>query len=251
MRNGSNHSQSTPRNLPLDVPLDLPASEKIFEEMRRTHRRYARSYKTNQRKTKMFKLAKRVAWALFAADVWFSFLGIRAFSGSLEFALFIAAFVGAGQWVVSEALLSRSLGPLMKIDADKDGEITISEWVRWGIHFSGLITVYGIDIVTNLAAINGDALGRLPYTIAGDAVASSVPGWVAWITSLFICAILCFSDEWIHSISDARLAELEEEQPALKERAFLIEAKLREAGEFGVTVLNKAAERGVQRGQAY
>ena len=245
-----NNSQNNQPIYNRDFPSGIPTS-KDFDKMFALHRRYARSFKENQRKTKMFKLAKRVAWALFAADVWFSFLGIRAFSGSLEFALFTAAFVGAGQWVVSESILSKSLGSLMKVDSDDNGEVTIAEWTRWAIHLSALITVYGLDIATNLAAIDGGVLGTLPFTIFGDAAASSVPFWAAWAVSLTICAILCFADEWIHSISDSRLAELEEEQPALKERAALIEAKLAEAGAFGDTVLGRAAEKGAKRGQAY
>lgn len=245
-KNNSNNSPAFDKNFATGIPTNDDIS-RLFA----AHRRYAKSYKENQRKQRMFKLAKRVAWVLFAADVWFSFLGIRAFSGSLEFALFTAVFVGAGQWVVSESLLSKSFGSLMKIDADNDGEITLAEWMRWGIHLSALIVVYGLDIATNLAAINGEVLGTLPFTIAGDVAASSAPVWAAWLVSLTICGILCFADEWIHSISDSRLAELESEQPALKERAAVIEAKLAEAGAFGETILNKATERGMKRGAAY
>lgn len=246
MSNSNRNNSNFDRSLATGIPSNDDIS-RLFS----AHRRYAKSYKENQRKVKMFKIAKRIAWVLFAADVWFSYLGIQAFSGSFEFALFTAVFVGAGQWVVSESLLSKSFGSLMKIDADSDGEITISEWLRWGIHLSALIVVYGLDIATNLAAINGEVLGTLPFTIAGDATAGNIPGWAAWTVSLIICGILCFADEWIHSISDSRLAELESEQPALKERAAVIEAKLAEAGAFGETILSKATERGTQRGAAY
>ena len=238
------------------VPFDkgfatgIPSHDQL-SSLESAHRKYARSYKENRRKTRMFRLAKRAAWVLFGADVWFSYQGITAFSGSGEFALFVAAFVGAGQWVVSESILSRSLGGLMKLDSNTDGEITLAEWTRWGIHLSALLTVYGLDIATNLAAINGEVLGTLPFTIAGDEAARSVPAWVAWMTSLAICTILCFADEWIHSISDTRLAELEEELPGLKENALYLEARLKEAGAFGEVILGKAAEKGARRGQSY
>ncbi|MEO1145573.1 MAG: hypothetical protein AAFY26_08245 [Cyanobacteria bacterium J06638_22] len=199
----------------------------------------------------MFKFFKKVAWVLFCADIYFSFQGIRAFSGSLEFALTVSLFIGAAQWTVSEAILSRSLGGLMVLDRNQDGEVTLSEWVRWSILFLAIVVAYGLDVVTNLAAIDGEVLGRLPFTIAGDEVARGVPLWGAWSTSILICVTLCFSDEFIHSISDNRIAELERETPALKELAAEVEARLAEAGAFGDIILSTARERGVQRGQAY
>ncbi|MEO1208846.1 MAG: hypothetical protein AAFX78_04810 [Cyanobacteria bacterium J06638_20] len=242
--------QNNPTTFDRRFATGIPSGDQL-SSLEATHRKYARSYKENRRKTRMFKLAKRAAWVLFGADVWFSYQGITAFSGSGEFALFVAAFVGAGQWVVSESILSRSLGGLMKLDANTDGEITTAEWTRWAIHLSALLTVYGLDIATNLAAINGEVLGTLPFTIAGDEAARSVPTWVAWMTSLLICTILCFADEWIHSISDTRLAELEEELPGLKEKAFYLEARQKEAGAYGEVILNKAAVKGAKRGETY
>ena len=196
----------------------------------RAHRRFARSYKENKRKQAMFKLAKKAAWLLFLGDIIFSYLGVREFSGDDLFAAFTALFVGVLQWCVSESILSKAFGSLVQPDFDNDGTVSISEWGRLAIYWSAVLVAYGLDIATNMAAIDAGILGTLPLTIAMES--PRAPLWAAWLISLTICTILCFSDEMIHSIADSRLGELEEEVPALKERAAVVEARLKAAGAF-------------------
>lgn len=223
-----------------------PSSQDI-NSLWQAHRRFARSYKENKRKQAMHMLAKKAAWVLFFGDIVFSYLGVKAFSGDSLFAMFTALFVGVLQWCVSESILSKSLSALVRPDFDRDGTISAAEWGRLSIYWLAVLVAYGLDIATNMSAIDAGILGTLPLTIAMDS--PSAPIWITWSISLLICAILCFSDEMIHSISDNRLGELEEEVPALKERAAEIEAKLRAAGAFSAAYVSRAEAAGRKRGE--
>lgn len=226
---------------------NIPTTDDI-NALWRAHRRYARSYKENKRKRSMFRLANLIAYGLFFGDIYFSYLGVTEYSGSASFALFAAVFIGVLQWCVSETILSRSLSSLVKPDFNGDGVVSVAEWGRLAILWGAIAMAYGLDIATNMAAIDAKALGTLPLTIAMDN--PTAPVWLAWTLSLSICAVLCFCDEMIHSFADNRLSDLEEEVPALKERAAVVEAKLQAAGAFSSAYISRAAEAGRKRGES-
>lgn len=235
------------KKTPTTNPTTIPTTQDI-NGLWRAHRRFARSYKENKRKQAMFKLCKKAAWGLFIGDIVFSYMGVEAFSGDSLFALFLAVFIGVLQWCVSESILSKALSTLVQPDTNNDGSISIAEWGRLGIYWMGVLVAYGLDIATNMSAIDAGVLGTLPLTIAMENPIA--PVWVAWTVSLAICTILCFSDEMIHSIADSRLGDLEEEVPALRERAAIVEARLKAAGAFAAAYVDRAEAAGRQRGES-
>ena len=54
----------------------------------------------------------------------------------------------------------------------------------------------------------------------------------------------------LHALADNRLSDLEEELPALKERAAIVTAKLQAAGAFSTAYVNRATEAGRKRGES-
>ena len=224
----------------------IPSTDDI-NALWRSHRRYARSYKENRRKRLFYKCARLAAYGFFAYDIYLSYQGVASYSGSQGFAIFTACFVGVLQWCVSETLLSRSLGPLLKADLNGDGRVSVAEFGRLAVLWTSVLLAYGLDMATNLAAIDAQALGTLPFVIVTKA--PIVPPWLAWIISILICFVLCFSDEMIHGYADHRLSDLEEELPALKERAAVVTAKLQAAGAFSAAYVGRATEAGRQRGE--
>lgn len=214
----------------------------------RSHRRYARSFKENKRKQKGYKLLRLVGIGCFIYDIFITYQGVLSVSGSESFSVFAAVFVGALQWAVSESLLSRALGGLVMPDLNADGRVSAAEIGRLAVYWLSILVAYGLDIATNLAAINAEALGTFPFTIFVDS--PTVPGWAAWLITLIICAVLCFSDEMLFSYADNRLSDLEEELPALKERAAVVTAKLQAAGAFSAAYVSRATEAGRKRGES-
>lgn len=213
----------------------------------RSHRRYMKSLKTAQRKIRMLRLVRFIAWGLIFFDAWFSYRVILTFSESQEFALFSAFFIGTLQWLISNAIFTRSLGAFMAIDQDGDGRVSFSELLRWGITVSAIITAYGLDILTNVIGINAVGLGGIALAIPG------VPDW-AWLATLsayLFAGLLCFGDEILQYLADDAIADLEEEIPLLKERAAILEARLTAAGEFSAVLLDRASQEGRAKGQAY
>lgn len=213
----------------------------------RSHRRYMKSLKTAKRKIRMLKLVRFIAWGLIFFDAWFSYNVILTFSDSQEFALFSSFFIATLQWVISNAIFTRSLGSFMAIDKDKDGHVSFSEALRWGITATAVVVAYVGDIITNVIGIDARGLGGLALAIPG------IPDWdiLALICAYLFAALLCFGDEILQYLADDTIADIEEEIPQLKERAAIIEAKLAAAGEFSDALIDRAAESGRQRGLQY
>lgn len=149
------------------------------------------------------------------------------------------------QWTASESLLTRSLRDLLTVDRNRDGKATIDEWLRWGITVGSLVMAYGLDITTNLMAIDAGALGEIPFKLA------NIPsnGFLTNLMALFICLALVFSDEMIHNLADNRLSQLAEEEPELKKEAAKLEARIQAASGFSYEVLTRAEEQGRREGQ--
>lgn len=222
-------------------------TEAQLNEMLMAHRRFCRSYEQCRRKMKAYRAFKYLAWMLFAGDIYFTYQGVSLYSGSVEFGLFSAVAVGALQWAASESLLTRSLRDLLEVDKNRDGKVSIDEWCRWGITIGSLIMAYGLDLATNLMAIDAGALGRIPFKIA------NIPsnGFMVNLMALFICLALVFSDEMIHNLADNRLAQLAAEEPELKRQAAVLQARINKATGFSFEVLTKAEEAGRSEGRNY
>jgi hypothetical protein len=231
---------------PKSSHVDLPTQAQL-NSMLNAHRRFCRSYEQAQRKIRIYRLLKKAAWLLFFGDIYFTYQGVALTSGSTEFALFAAAAVGGLQWSVSESLLTRSLRDLVTIDRNKDGKISIDEMGRWGITIGSIALAYGLDIVTNLLAIDAGAMGSLGFELLN----LPANGFLVNLIALFICLALVFSDEMIHNLADNRLSQLNEEMPALRERAAIIEAKIQAASGFSYELLQRAETEGSQRGRNY
>ena len=239
--------RQTPSSSTTSTQHSIPSTDDI-NALWRSHRRYARSYKENKRKQSFYKLLRLLAYACFAYDIFITYQGVYSFSSSESFALFTALFVGGLQWAVSESLLSRSLGGLTAPDLNGDGRVSVAEFGRLLILWGSIATAYGLDIATNVVAIDAAALGTLPFTIM--TASPAVPVWVSWTVTLLVCVVLCFSDEMLHSYADNRLSDLEEELPALKERAAVVTAKLQAAGAFSAAYVGRATEAGRKRGES-
>lgn len=226
--------------------VELPTQAQL-NLMINANRRYCRSYEQCQRKMKVYRLLKKLAWALFIGDIYFTYQGVALTSGSTEFGLFAAVAVGALQWSVSESLLSRSLRDLVTIDKNKDGKIGIDEMGRWGITIGSIVLAYGLDIATNLMAIDAGALGAIGFEM------TNLPsnGFMVNGLALLICLALVFSDEMIHNLADNRLSQLAEEAPALRERSSILEAKIQAASSFSYELLGRADDEGRSRGRNY
>lgn len=220
-------------------------TERDLNNMLNAHRRFCRNYQQCRRKMRAYRYFKYSAWLLFAGDIYFTYQGVALYSGSTEFGLFSALAVGALQWTASESLLTRSLRDLLTVDRNRDGKATMDEWLRWGITVGSLVMAYGLDITTNLMAIDAGALGEIPFKLA------NIPsnGFLTNLMALFICLALVFSDEMIHNLADNRLSQLAEEEPELKKEAAKLEARIQAASGFSYEVLTRAEEQGRREGQ--
>lgn len=226
--------------------VSLPSQSEL-QSMMKAYRRYCGSYNECKRKIKTYKMCKRMAWVLFGADIYFTYVGVSSYSGSWEFGLSTAVLVGVLQWQVSESILSRGLRNLFQPDADGDGSISVDEWLRLGLVWGGLIFAYGLDIATNALAIDVGAFGAIPF----DALNIKANGLLVNIVAFLICLILACGDEIIHTLADNRINQLEEEVPALRKRAAVIQGKLEAATGFSHEYLRRAEKEGREQGASY
>jgi hypothetical protein len=228
----------TQDNIPTQAELNV---------MAKAYRRFSGSYNECKRKMKTYKMCKRLAWCLFGADIYFTYQGVTGYSGSWEFGLSAAVLVGVLQWQVSESVLSRGMRSLFQPDKNGDETITPDEWLRLALVWGSLIVAYGLDIATNALAIDIGTFGSIPF----DVLNLPANGFLVNLLAFFICLILACGDEVIHTLADNRLAQLEEEIPALRERAAMIQGKLEAATGFSYEYLKRAEEQGRKKGASY
>lgn len=221
--------------------------QRQLNSMMKAYRRYSGSYNECRRKIRTYKMSKRIAWVLFGADIWFTYQGVALYSGSWQFGLSAAVLVGVLQWQVSESILSRGLRTLFEPDKNGDGDVTPDEILRLILVWGALVIAYGLDIATNALAIDVGSFGSIPFDVL------NIPGNGVLVNLLafFICLIFACGDELIHTLADNRLSQLEEEIPALRERAAIIQGKIEAATGFSYEFLSKAEEQGRARGRNY
>lgn len=237
--------QGQPRSNP-KPEYEIPDSRDV-NVVGRIKRRFSNSYESCASKIKIYKRCRYIAWVLFGLNLYLAYIGVSLYSGSRIFGLLTAGAVGTLQWMCSEAILTRSLGYLFILDRDGNGEVSIDEWVRWGITMGGLITAYGLNVLTNLLAVDRGALGAIPFEITN----LEANGLVTNIVAFVICTILVFSDEMIRQIADYRIAQLQEELPALRRNDAIRLASDLASTEFANELIIRAMEKGRENGQNY
>jgi hypothetical protein len=221
--------------------------QRQLNSMLKAYRRLSGSYNECKRKIKTYKKCKKAAWVLFGIDIYFTYQGVATYSGSWQFGLASAILVGILQWQVSESILSRGLRSLFQPDSDGNGDITPDEWIRLFFVWGALVVAYGLDIFTNSLAIDVGTFGAIPF----DALDIPSNGILVNLLAYFICLILACGDELIHTLADNRLAQLEEEVPALSDRAAILQAKIEKATGFRYELMAKAEEEGRRAGRSY
>lgn len=200
-----------------------------------------------EQKQKIYRLLKGLSWFLFGVDVWFTYQGVTLYSSSWQFGAFSAVAVGGLQWSVSESIMSRSLRSLLTVDKNDDGKAGMDEWARWGITVGSLVLAYGLDLATNLMAIDRGALGQIPFELVDVTSNGTLVNLVAFL----ICAALTFSDEMIRNLADNRLAQLAMEEPMLTTKYGVLEAQIASSRQFAKELIARATEEGRKSGRNF
>jgi len=200
-----------------------------------------------EQKQKIYRLLKGLSWFLFSVDVWFTYQGVTLYSNSWQFGAFSAVAVGGLQWSVSESIMSRSLRSLLTVDQNDDGKTGIDEWCRWGITVGSLVLAYGLDLATNLMAIDRGAVGQIAFELVNVTSNGTAVNLVAFL----ICAALTFSDEMIRNLADNRLAQLAMEEPVLTTKYGVLQAQVSQAKEFSKEIIARATEEGRKHGRSF
>lgn len=200
-----------------------------------------------EQKQKIYRLLKGLSWFLFGVDVWFTYQGVTLYSSSWQFGAFSAVAVGGLQWSVSESIMSRSLRSLLTVDKNDDGKAGMDEWARWGITVGSLVLAYGLDLATNLMAIDRGALGQIPFELVNVTSNGTLVNLVAFL----ICAALTFSDEMIRNLADNRLAQLAMEEPMLTTKYGVLEAQIASSRQFAKELIARATEEGRKSGRNF
>lgn len=200
-----------------------------------------------EQKQKIYRLLKGLSWFLFGVDVWFTYQGVTLYSSSWQFGAFSAVAVGGLQWSVSESIMSRSLRSLLTVDKNDDGKAGMDEWARWGITVGSLVLAYGLDLATNLMAIDRGALGQIPFELVNVTSNGTLVNLVAFL----ICAALTFSDEMIRNLADNRLAQLAMEEPMLTTKYGVLEAQIASSRQFAKELIARATEEGRKNGRNF
>lgn len=222
-------------------------SEDDFYRLAGYQQRVSNSLAQLEQKQKMYRMLKGLSWFLFGVDVWFTYQGVTLYSGSWQFGAFSAVAVGGLQWSVSESIMSRSLRSLLTVDKNDDGKTSLDEWCRWGITIGSLVLAYGLDLATNLMAIDRGALGQIPFELINVTSNGTVVNLVAFL----ICAALTFSDEMIRNLADNRLSQLAMEHPMLIRKWAALEAQINSAKEFAKEIIPRAKEEGRKHGRNF
>lgn len=218
-----------------------------FTSLRGWQNRVSASLAQLEQKQKIYRMLKGLSWFLFGVDVWFTYQGVTLYSNSWQFGAFSAVAVGGLQWSVSESIMSRSLRSLLTVDRNGDGKAGIDEWCRWGITVGSLVLAYGLDLATNLMAIDRGALGQIPFELINVTSNGTAVNLVAFL----ICAALTFSDEMIRNLADNRLAQLAMEEPALTERHAILQSQINKAKKFAEVINARSFEEGAKDGRNF
>ena len=209
--------------------------------------RVTKSLESAQRQLRLHKISHIAAFAIMALDSWFSFDVLMSAGGSQQMAIGLTILIAVTQWQVNTAIFNRRITGFLTPDRNRDGTITVGEWVRWGFMITIILSVYIINVGTNMIGVDGWGLGSLVFAVPG------VPewGWLAALTAFFFATLLCFGDELINVMADDNSASLKRRIPDLQNQQAVLDARVREAQSFRESVMGAAEEAGARRGANY
>lgn len=228
------------------VHTDQLANERV-EYLLTDYDRVTKSLESAKRQLRFHRFCHFAAIAIIGLDSWFSYTVMEEASDNAGFAIAMALLIGATQWQVNTAIFNRRFVSFISPDKNRDGNITASEWARWGFLITVVAAVYALNIGTNMIGVDGQGLGSLAYAVPG------IPDWrwIATLTAFFFSALLCFGDELIHMLADDNKAALKRRIPDLENQQAILDARLHEARAFREELLNHAEEQGMRRGANY
>ena len=209
--------------------------------------RVTKSLDSAKRQLRLHRLSYLASIAILGLDSWFSFDVLNSFGNSPQMAIGLTLLIAATQWQVNTAIFNRRIGSFLSPDRNKDGQVSKSEWARWGCLMTIIVAVYALNVGTNMIGVDGRGLGSIAYSVPG------VPEW-AWIANLSACffaTLLCFGDELINVLADDNKASLKRRIPDLQNQQAVLDARVREAQAFREELLANAEEQGMRRGASY
>lgn len=209
--------------------------------------RVTKSLDSAKRQLRLHRLCYAISIVILALDSWFSFDVLNTFGSSPQMALGLTLLIAATQWQVNTAIFNRRIGGFLTPDKDRDGNITASEWCRWGCLVVIVLAVYALNVGTNMIGVDGRGLGAIAFAVPG------VPewNWIANLTAFFFATLLCFGDELINVMADDNKASLKRRIPDLENQQAVLDARVREAKAFREELLQQAEEQGIRRGANY
>lgn len=205
--------------------------------------RVTKSLDSAKRQLRLHRLCYVISIVILALDSWFSFDVLNTFGSSVQMALGLTLLIGATQWQVNTAIFNRRIGGFLTPDKDKDGTITVSEWIRWGFLIVIVLAVYALNVGTNMIGVDGRGLGAIAFAVPG------IPEWtwIANLTAFFFATLLCFGDELINVMADDNKASLKRRIPDLQNQQAILDARVTEAIAFRRELMQQAEEQGVRR----
>ncbi|MEO0373241.1 MAG: hypothetical protein AAF329_01180 [Cyanobacteria bacterium P01_A01_bin.17] len=209
--------------------------------------RVTKSLDSAKRQLKIHKLCHFAAIVIVCLDSYFSYTVLSGAGQQPWFSLALSLFICAVQWQVNMAIFNRRFAQFIAIDRNRDGQVTASEWIRWGFVMLFVMAAYLLNIGTNMIGVDGYGLGSLAFAVPG------IPEWqwIAAVTTFFFSALLCFGDELIHMLADDNTAALKRRIPDLQNQQAVLDARLTEAQAFRAELLNHAEDQGMRRGADY
>jgi hypothetical protein len=209
--------------------------------------RVTKSLDSAKRQLRAHKITYFVALAIMGLDSWFSYNVLNNAGGSVQMAIALTLLIAATQWQVNVAIFNRRIVGFLTPDKNRDGHISVSEWLRWGFMITIVSAVYALNVGTNMIGVDGVGLGSLVFSVPG------VPDWdwLASLTAFFFATLLCFGDELINVLADDNAASLKRRIPDLQNQQAVLDARVREAQAFRDELMNQAEEQGMRRGASY
>lgn len=209
--------------------------------------RVTKSLESAKRQLRLHKLSHFAALAIVGLDSWFSYDVLMGAGDSVQMAIGLTILIAVTQWQVNTAIFNRRITGFLSPDKNRDGTVTKSEWIRWGFMITIIVSVYALNVGTNMIGVDSKGLGSLVFSVPG------VPewSWLAVLTSFFFASLLCFGDELINVLADDNRASLKRRIPDLQNQQAVLDARVREAQAFREQLMASAEEQGTRRGANY
>lgn len=209
--------------------------------------RVTKSLESANRQLRMHRLAYFASIAIMLLDSWFSYEVLYNASESQQMALGLTLLIAATQWQVNTAIFNRRIGTFLTPDRNGDGNVSMQEWGRWGFIITIVVSVYVLNVGTNMIGVNAIGLGSLAWRVPGVPDAN----WIAAACAFFFATLLCFGDELINVLADDNQAALKRRIPDLKSEKAVLDGRLREANAFRDALMQQAKDSGYRRGSNY